>query len=354
MDRFARTLPPSLGKNFGGFVVGLLVIGWAQAGPLEELKSLSPLPPIDVARLKGGEIVTQRGADGDFSRGISLESCYFIPAPVATVGAKLLHWDPTKHPGMETRLYREYEMASAHEAFQKLRLTASVTNDRWLLDHTYAIADGAAGGDLHLTASEVELIRTGVPKKGAASAQAREAQASHVWGEILRRRSEDLARGGISAVAPYGADQSISPGSEFRGLLTLNPAAAKHFRPILGARPLLANRSAAADEAVGYWETAQVRGHTTLQLGVFAARKTSDSWQLVDCVYYPTDTYFMVLDLFQLWPVDGGTVVWQVGFVSAPFRSYLGGADRYIAGKQMTGETIRTIKAFRAGFEKRR
>ena len=61
----------------------------------------------------------------------------------------------------------------------------------------------------------------------------------------------------------------------------------------------------------------------------------------------------MALDVFQLWPVDGGTLVWQVGFVSAPFRSYLGGVDRYIAGKQMTQETLDTIKAFRAEFGKR-
>ena len=36
-----------------------------------------------------------------------------------------------------------------------------------------------------------------------------------------------------------------------------------------------------------------------------------------------------------------GTLVWQVGFVSAPFRSYLGGVDRYVAGKQMTAGNAR-------------
>ena len=66
-----------------------------------------------------------------------------------------------------------------------------------------------------------------------------------------------------------------------------------------------------ASEAVGYWEMAKLRGHTTLQLGVFAAQKSETSWQLVNCVYYPSDTYFMALDLFQLWPVDGGTLVWM-------------------------------------------
>ena len=62
----------------------------------------------------------------------------------------------------------------------------------------------------------------------------------------------------------------------------------------------------------------------------------------------------MALDLFQLWPVDGGTLVWQVGFVSAPFRTYLGGLDRFIAGKLMMQETLDTIIAFRSDIEKGR
>ena len=60
----------------------------------------------------------------------------------------------------------------------------------------------------------------------------------------------------------------------------------------------------------------------------------------------------MALDLFQLWPVDGGTLVWQVGFVSAPFRVYLGGLDRFIAGKLMMQATLDTIIAFRSDIEK--
>lgn len=343
----------SLGKRLGTLALGLVFAGVSNGGPLEEIRAVSHLPAFDLAQLQRGEIVTQHGEEGSFARGISLESCYFVAAPMAEVGNKLLHWDPTRHPEMETRLYREYPPAASGSAFQAVRLSSRIANDRWLLDHTYAIADGNAAGDLHLTAAEVQLIRESIPKKEAASAAAREARANDVWGQILRRRSESLAGGGMTAVAPYGSDPAISPGSEFRGLLTLDEKAAKHFRPILGARPL-SGSGANADEVVGYWETALIRGHTTLQLGVFTARKGTDSWQLVDCVYYPTDTYFMALDAFQLWPVAGGTLVYQVGFVSAPFRSYLGGVDRYVAGKQMVGETLSTIKAFRADLEKRR
>lgn len=345
--------PRSLGKGLGWIAAVCWALVPAHGSPLDEIKALSQLPALDLAKLKAGEIVTQRGVEGDFPRGISLESCYFVAAPIAEVGKNLLHWDPTRHPKMETRLYREYPLSASAAPFQAVRLSSRVSNDRWLLDHTYAIADGIAPSDLHLTDDEAQLIRKDVPKKGTASAEAREARANDVWGRILRRRSDSLARAGLAAVAPFGADHSISPGSEFRGLLTLNEKAAKHFQPVLEVRPLASN-GASADEAVGYWETSLVRGHTTLQLGVFAARKSADSWQLVDCVYYPTDTYFMALDVFQLWSVEGGTLVYQLGFVSAPFRSYLGGVDRYVAGKQMTSETLETVKAFRADVEKRK
>ena len=346
------SLPRSLGRPLGGLAAILLFSLPAQAGPLDELKALSQFPNADLARLKRGEIFTARGKEGDFSRGISLESCYFVRAPMAAVGKRLLHWNPTEHHARDVRLYREYGWPAGGDAFQTLRLTSTIAKDRWILEHTFAVADGEAPGDLHLTTAEVELIRKEVPRKNAASEQAREARANDVWGEILRRRSDALARGGIGAVPPYGTDAAISPGSEFRGLLSLHAGAAKHFRPILSAKPLAAGASATADETVGYWETTEVRGHNTLELGIFAARKSAESWQLVDCVYYPSDTYFMALDLFQLWPLEDGTLVWQVGFVSAPFRSYLGGVDRFVAGKQMTQETLATIKTFQADFAK--
>jgi hypothetical protein len=242
---------------------------------------------------------------------------------------------------LEVRLYREYPLPGSADVFKKLQLSPAIADDKWLLAQTAHAAKTAEAGDLHLTNEEAVLLRQ------------KPMTPSDAWQQIMQGRSEALARGGLAAVAPYGPDKSISPGLEFRGLLALAPKVARHFQPICGAQPLVAT-GVPASEVVGYWEATKVRDHTTLQLGLFAARKAPDSWQLVDCVYYPSDTYFMALDLFQLWPVDGGTLVWQVGFVSAPFRSYLGGVDRLIAGKQMTQETLDTIKAFRADFEKRR
>jgi hypothetical protein len=324
-----------------GLAAAAVLSASAQSGPLEQLKSLAQLPAIDLAKLKSGEITTERGPLGDFPRGISLESCYFIHAPIEAVGQALMHWDPVRHKELEVRRYGEFSLPAASDVFKSLQLNSSLPDDRWLLDQMAEVAKGGAAGDLHLTNEEAALLRkNSLPPNES-------------WQEILRRRSQALARGGLAAVPPYSNDRSISPASEFRGLLTLAPKAAQHFQPITGAGPIAVNAQPAR-EAVGYWEATKVRNHTTLQLGLFAAQKSADSWQLLDCVYYPSDTYFMALDLFQLWPLEGGTLVWQVGFVSAPFRTYLGGVDRFIAGKQMTQETLDTIKAFRSDIEKRR
>ncbi|CAN5552870.1 hypothetical protein BH18VER2_BH18VER2_06360 [soil metagenome] len=331
----------SLGKNSRWLGLFLAVAAGASAAPLEDLPALSLFPQVDLAKLKGGHIMVERGPVGDFPRGIYLESCYFIQVSMKDVGDAFLHWNPLDHKDSDVRLYREFLPPPAADVFHSLKLNRALAEDRWLLDETTRVAKGGEPGDLHLTKEEAGIVRQHATDP------------SKAWSEILRRRSEAAASGGLPAVAPYGTDRSISPRSEFRGLLKMAPKAAKHFRPITQTKPFTPGGKPPS-ETIGYWNAEKVNKHTSLQLGLFAAQKSVDSWQLVDCLYYPSDTYFMSLNLFQLWPVDGGTLVWQVSFVSAPFRAYLGGIDRHVAGKMMTEETIDTIKAFRAALEKRR
>jgi hypothetical protein len=330
----------SLGRTITVFLVltSLLPTLWAVT-PLEQVQSLSYLPPLDLARLKQGEIVVERGSLGDFPRGVHLQSSYFVRAPLATVGNALLHWDPVKHQDPEVRLYREFALPGSVADFKTLHLQANSPNDKWLLDRTAEIRRDSSTRDLHLTNEEIALVHG---KDGDTA-----------WQEILHGRAAAFAHGGLAAVPPYWSSEKISPLSEFRGLLSLAPKTAKHFEPIINSRPLTAEGNPAS-EAVPYWEAYVVHGHTTLQLGLFAAQKADNSWQLIDCVYYPSDTYFMSIDLYQLWPVENGTLVWQASFVSALFRSYLGGADRFVAGKLQAAEAVRTIKEFRAEIEKHR
>ena len=120
----------------------------AQAAPLDELRSLSQLRNVDLAKLKSGEIVSARGPVGDFPRGIHLECCYFIDAPMDVVGHALLHWDPIPHKDLKVRRYREFSLPPGPDAFQKVQLDPTVADDRWLLEETARISQGSAAGGL--------------------------------------------------------------------------------------------------------------------------------------------------------------------------------------------------------------
>jgi hypothetical protein len=258
---------------------------------------------------------------------------------MATVGNALLHWNPIEHHDAEVRMYHEYALPGSAADFQTLHLQPRSADDKWLLERTAEVSRGTLVHDLHLTGEEFSLA------KGK--------DADTIWRQVLSSRAAALARGGLAAVPAYGSDRKISPLSELRGLLGLAPKALHHFESIINSRPFKLDGKLPS-ETVPYWEGYVAHQHTTLQLGLFAAQKSENSWQLINCVYYPSDTYFMSIDLYQLWPVEDGTLVWQVSFVSALFRSYLGGFDRFVAGKLQAEETTRTIREFRSELEKDR
>ena len=58
------------------------------------------------------------------------------------------------------------------------------------------------------------------------------------------------------------------------------------------------------------------------------------------------------VSFYEMLPQDDGTVVWQIDFASAPFRSFTGGLDRVFAGNEMAKESVLIAKLFRADVEK--
>lgn len=315
----------------------LALLGAASLGaaPLDEIKSASSLPPLDFAKLKFGEIISARGPIGNFPRGVYAESVFFVHAPTETTGARLLHWDPTKHRENEVRTYREYQWPAATETWASLQLSAQRGDDRWLLERTKQ-----KPADLNLNPADHPHGST-------------DAEATQFWRSLLRTRNDALAAGGLPALpAITGGSSQINPRSEFNSLLKMAPAAAARFAPLTDCFPFATSPNKAA-ETIPYWEAALVRGHTNLHAGFLAERKAGESTLVADCTYYTSDTYFFSVTLYQLWPVENGTLVWEIDFASAPFRSFTGGIDRAFAGNQMVKETAATARLFRADVEGR-
>jgi hypothetical protein len=329
----------------------VLAVRAVAGSPLDEIRSASRLENLDLQRLKRGDVVNARGPLGGFQRGVYTESCYFVRAPITAVASAIEHWDPTRHRDLEVSAFREYSLPSQADVFNSLTLNSSRREDRWLIDKTADLANASAASELHLTSAEIASVRSSLGKSPAAAQ--RDAKASEIWCKILHERSDALANGGLAGLPSYrSADAQISARSEFASLLKLAPAVAARFAPITNCRPFSVGGSS-PDVTVAYWEASQVRGHTGLHSGVLCARKAADSWQVIDVTYYTSDTYFMSASLYEMWPLDEGTIVWQTDFVSAPFGAISSGIERVFGGREMLKESEEWIRLFRGDIERR-
>lgn len=349
----------SIDRRFLALILASLFFNWSRvalaASALDQIRPASNLPEIDLRQIEQGDVAGNRGPLGNFNRGVYAESVYFIHASVATVGEKMLHWNSARHPELEIKTLREYRWPAPASAWDSLTLTSAQRDDRWLLERTAQLALTAGSPtDLHVTRAEIASFRDRTHQAGNRSAtEPRDATVNAFWRKLLRDRNNALVSGGLAGLPAYSASGvRIDTRAEFNNLLKLAPAIAGRFRALTGGSPFVAEAASAGLEIVPYWEASLARGHTNLKAAFLVAHKGSPSWQIADCTYYTSDTYFMSVTLYELWPRDKGTIVWQTDFASAPFRSFTGGLDRVFAGNQMVKETEQTAKLFRADVEK--
>ena len=335
----------------GCVAVVLLGTGLSSAlgDPLGELKAASSVEGMEAKPLLHGEILTARGIKGSFARGVYAESCYFLKAAPDGVKTTLLHWDPSKYKETEVSAYRSYRWPTGPEVFQAMRLNPAVSADRTLLDWTTGAVRDNAPGELHLRREELGGFRQVLAGGNAAKAEGQDAPVNTAWQELLQRHSDAVGAGGLVALPSYKAGSvNIVAADEFRSLLKMTPGIAARFAGLTGARPLAASGAAAVDEIAPYAEESLVRGHTSFCLGATAALRAAEGgWQVLDLTYYTADTYFLSFSVYQLWPWEGGTLVWEVDYASAPFRGYLGGLDRVFAGKEMTKDSTGSVTTLR-------
>ena len=207
--------------------------------------------------------------------------------------------------------------------------------------------------ELHVTRGDVASFQemTRQPRNSS-SAIANGRVVNAFWRTILRTRNDALVRGGLAGLPAYSADGvHIDTRAEFDNLLKLAPSIGSHFGGLINGAPFKSVSNSTV-EIVPYWQVARARGHANLHGAFLVARKGDASWQLADCTYYVSDTYFLSVSFYEMLPQDDGTVVWQIDFASAPFRAFTGGLDRVFAGNEMAKESVLIAKLFRADVEK--
>lgn len=312
--------------------------------PLESLKKFSSFPKIDVNRLMGGEILSQRGPLMNFPNGISSQICFFVPAPPEEVLRQFQTWDPTSCASLKVYASSALKNPCGLKEFKKLRLDPGNRPVKWLLEKTLATTSGES--DLNLSRSEAQELSGCVRNDPSPDA------VSSCWAKLLFARAAAFQHKGLGGVMPYETgEEPLSPAEHIRILLQEQAKITQEFVPILQKTGMLNDVSGGSSLQPSYnWSFFEADHHATLNLGAIYQLAIGDHYQLMDIDYYASSTYYASATLYEIWPIhDGkktGSLVWRGDFLAAPMLRYTKGIERIAYGAIMIQEIKKEIRCF--------
>ena len=68
--------------------------------------------------------------------------------------------------------------------------------------------------------------------------------------------------------------------------------------------------------------------------------------QTADVQYYASGGYFALVTLYQMWPVEGGTLVWRGDLIASPALGELRGMERMGSSAAMMKQIKQFVNAF--------
>ena len=323
--------------------------------PASELKSFSSFKEINLEKLAEGRILGQSGPLMDFQRGISVQTCFVVMAPVKVTARMLQTWDPSQHKSLKVHFHRPVRSPPGKEDFKSCVLNPDKPAVRRLINKT--VSTTAEKSDLQLSRAEAAQIAKCTKQTENESETSPEQLASVCWSDILRARVLRFQKEGLAGTPSYETGGStIAPVSEIRSLLKEDPRIAAQFSKLISETSLTASkpgRSSALSPSY-YWELFEADLHATFDLGVIYVKPSKDGFQALDCQYYVSGNYYVYLTLSQLWPIQVGnksaTLIWRGDFLSARSVADTRGTERMMYGGVMSQEIKEGIRFFQKDF----
>ena len=308
------------------FVFALLTAG-ALADPVAELAAFASLKNVDLAKLSAGEVQVGRGPAMSFPRGLAIESAFVVKAPVARTLELLRQWSPTRHPELKVWLHGELPAKPVPDDFRRLA-TAPMNGPVKALIAATEKYDAAKPG-VNLSAEEAKAFAAGaVPWSSA-------------WSGVLLARAQAGHAGGLARQPAYAwKGESISAADELTRMLKEVPKVRAQFSGIVSAV------NSGSGKTAHYWELFDVEGQAALSLGATFEKVTAGGAQTADVQYYASGGYFVLATFYQMWPVEGGTLVWRGDFISSPELGELRGMERMGSGAVMMKQIKQFVTAF--------
>ncbi|MEO6786740.1 MAG: hypothetical protein ABI318_11450 [Chthoniobacteraceae bacterium] len=297
------------------------------ADAADSLRTWVSVDDISLRELAAGKIATANNASMNLARGMSCQAVFVVNAPLEMTHAKLLKFNPAKHPELEVFQHRVFH-DDKDSGFDKLLLDPKNKASAALIR---SMGDASA---IQLGKREVPLM----PRQRTAAA------AQLFLSGILHERWTRFSKAG-----DFGSVGTHDAGSEIRSLLAEEPRVARHFGPLLAP---LAPRGAPGTPKYSYWDLSVVDKKAAVQLGAVYGVEMPDRRQVLDVTWYSSNGYLVSITLYELLPftLDGKarTLVWQGSLVSTTGIEGGLGIKRKIGSHMMLSDTEKWIRIFRA------
>lgn len=334
--RGLRLLPAPMIRRLS-LVFALLSAG-ALADPVAEMTAFSSLKNVDLAKLAAGEIQTGRGPVMSFPRGLAIESAYVVKAPVAKVLELQRAWSPMRHSELKIWLHGELPAKPALDDFRKIATAPNNGPVKSLIAATEKLDPAKPG--LYVSADEAKAYgKTQADSWGGSVPGA----VSGFWANVLLARAQAFNAGGVARQPAYSwKGETVSASDEINRLLKEVPKLRAQFS---GLAASLTGGSAPAKSA-HYWELFDVEGQAALSLGAMIEKPSASGAQAAEVQYYASGGYFAFVTFYQMWPVEGGTLVWRGDLIAAPALGDLRGMERMGASAAMMKQIKQLVTAF--------
>jgi hypothetical protein len=312
----------------------------AAADAVAELAGFSVFDKVDVNELAAGDVKTMPGPPMG-GRFLSVQSCYVVPGSPEKHIEALGQWDPTKHRELKVFLHSDLPASPTAANFSKLKSAPDNASVRALVAATEKL-----GSDLQISKEEAKKWTGGGGGGGVIPASV-----VNFWGDVLADRTKKFASGGTSAQPPYDhTGEVIRPSDEFNSLLKQQDKIRRQFSGFLGGTGIGRGAGSLAPEL--YWELLDVDDQGVLTLGASYHRAASDgAQQAADALYYASGGYYVVLTLYQMWPVTANgkpsTLVWRGDMISSAALASLHGVERLGSESAMRKDISKAVTAFR-------
>jgi len=304
----------------------------AQAGPAEELAKFSGLSNPDINAVVGGKVITERGG-GAQGRDLSVEALFFLPMPPEKSADFVRRWTGTKYPDLETYMHSAISGQPSPADFKKLASASNIPPVKLLVTNTVKLDPQKP--QLHVSQEEAKRAPHNASTNGMSP------EVANFWAELLANRARAFVSSGLSGQPPYFFNgEKVQVNSEVSRLLKSRSKWQSQFGDVLGA----SGYQNSGSRFSLFWTMFDADRQAALALGgSFAKPSSGGSWQGLDLQYYANTGHYALVTLYQFWPYQNGTLVWEGDLVSAPGLGTLHGVERLASSGVMVKRIEKSI-----------